>query len=65
MVLISYGFFSGTAGGTIHSSLISDFMALEQSLGFRIVEAAIIGRSMYLEFAIVDFSSFLGLVIST
>ncbi|XP_058209517.1 transcription factor TGA2.3-like isoform X4 [Rhododendron vialii] len=35
----------GTEGGTIHSSRISDFRALEQSLGFRIAEAANIGRN--------------------
>ncbi|KAF7145767.1 hypothetical protein RHSIM_Rhsim04G0111500 [Rhododendron simsii] len=35
----------GTEGGTIHSSQISDFRALEQSLGFRIAEAANIGRN--------------------
>ncbi|KAI8559207.1 hypothetical protein RHMOL_Rhmol04G0155200 [Rhododendron molle] len=45
VVLISCGFFSGTEGDTIHSSQISDFRALEQSLGFRIAEAANIGRN--------------------
>lgn len=35
----------GTEGGTVHSSRISDFGTLEQSLGFRIAEAANIGRN--------------------
>lgn len=37
--------FSGTEGSTVRSSRISDFGALEQSLGFRIEDAVDISRS--------------------
>ncbi|KAF8396256.1 hypothetical protein HHK36_017871 [Tetracentron sinense] len=40
--------FSGTEGNHFHSSRISDFGALEQSVGFRIEDAVDLSRSKYI-----------------
>lgn len=67
-IFVTYDFdgsidFSGTDGSTIHSYRVSDFGALEQSVGFRLEDAVDLSGSKYLVISlIVKYQIFLCLI---